>query len=712
MSEKEELFIRKTNFRQLCYYFYNKFKNIYSTISSNPTVLKVLNIFFDKWLLTVSMFLMLGVSFFDCINNCIYKEEVYLYFLGLFLTSFSISEICRLFSLYKKRVLFFAVLYFLITKTYINIDASVIDAYFILSLGICLLSIKIILYDTRLFSIPIFCLFAQSLYFSFCFLFIPLIFAFFLSEHIKNRCTDRKKHMILVVSLCISQIIGICIHRFLFSNIKRLSDQTLFLGNRYMELNVCSVCFIVYIMCYIVYRIYKTTDRNARNAIALSYMIPIGVYVPVFLFVSKNILYYDMFLLMLIGNMLIQDEYHMKKHVDFVKTKVFPFLKSKFFFLMLILISVAKVLYVFGKTEICKSLFTISMYFIDYQTFGFIQRGFIGTIYHFILGYSMPVEKVMSLAINMYFLIGLCIIILLAALIINLKEGTNRNLVVYFLFLYLFSPAFMSYFNEEIIAKYDLYLLFFSLLSIWILIKNKYVYLIPVLCSICMLTHQVYLFTFFPLLFIFMLYRSVINNEGYFARNFIVLISSVLIVCGLFLYLQFFSFSHANLSVEEAEMVLNVRSGGYFEDTIELVEHVILSDVKHHLSVYQNQIAKSQIRGTLKYIFCMLPLVILYFYAFLISAKREKNKIKKASFYIMPFSILAFLPCYMLEIDYGRWNAHLLMHFVLSLLFLTIIQKDHKQKWYSNLKNLHLLVWCIIIIYMFLRLPSSFGVFL
>lgn len=237
----------------LCSSLYEILKRGYKTISHNQAVLKMLDIFMNRWLFSLSVLLVAGVSFFDSLSNCKYRGEVYLYFIGLLIIGFSLSGIIRLFPLYKKRIIAFSILCLLVIGAYLKLEINglIINAYFCFSLGACSLSALLILYEKGSVFIPLICMVAQAVDSDFMLMCSPVILTLYLSQCVKNKITDRKKYMIPCIFIGCGLIMGIILNKVLLLKIFPFYSKNFFLDEADISFSlgsifICSLCYMLY----------------------------------------------------------------------------------------------------------------------------------------------------------------------------------------------------------------------------------------------------------------------------------------------------------------------------------------------------------------------------------------------------------------------------------------------------------------------------------
>lgn len=378
------------------------------------------------------------------------------------------------------------------------------------------------------------------------------------------------------------------------------------------------------------------------------------------------------------------------------------------------LVFVSKLVYYLNVDLSNDCMFTLSAYFFDYFHFGLTQRTLMGTIFYVLFGYDIPETK-MYICISVFYY---TLLVVLALVIYRIYKRyrvsetfDNTNSVVeILLFAYVSSVGFFNYINpDRLTYRLDMYNMLFGFLCIYFIVRNKYIFMVPFLCALALLNHQVFVFIVFAAVFIPFVYRVFIDADGKFKRNLLAFCVTLFVVGGLFVYLQFFSHKYVLTTTEQAVEMINDRTDNFFaDDPNEYLEKVlstvVFADAATHVNEYQKKIEMDQVQQFCKLLIYILPLVGLYFYSFFRSAKLEEDKVKRVMYRLMPWSILAFVPVYALEIDYGRWNAHLIAVLIIAIFVLTILQKPEK-KWYKGMRIKTCSVWLGVVYLLIINLP-------
>lgn len=339
--------------------------------------------------------------------------------------------------------------------------------------------------------------------------------------------------------------------------------------------------------------------------------------------------------------------------------------------------------------------YIITHYYIDYNHYGFVQRGFIGTIFYYIFGYYISKPR-MNLIIDIVYICAFLLVLLGLYCIGRNASEQNKEIVQSILLMVVISPALGGYMHPLIFQTIDIYNLLLCIVCIELLIRKKNVFLIPVLSIIGMLNHQIFVFLFFPMIFSVMLYQGFIGGQNKKRCIQMIFVITSLVVFGLFTYIQFFSAQRLKIDMDTAIRILKERTGGGKFRNMTLWKDVIFQDVSVHLNKFQNQISQGMVLGMIKSLIYFSPLIALYVYTYVQSIRKEEQKSKKVIYVVMMLSVLAILPCYILETDYFRWTTNLLFMLFMGILVLTIVQKNGKV-WYSDINQNKLENWMLCI---------------
>ena len=329
--------------------------------------------------------------------------------------------------------------------------------------------------------------------------------------------------------------------------------------------------------------------------------------------------------------------------------------------------------------------YPLLQYYITWSDLGFVQRGLLGEVIKLIFGFIIPVDKMIIIGLFIHFfsviVVFLCIIKLF---LLSSKNSIPSKLALFVLFgtilyPYLFTFEFRSDLPLAAIA------LICILLSIY---NNASIWLIPLLSITAVLIHPVYGFLIFSPVFITMCFRAFLHHENHKTRNTIILITSTSLVILLFFFFTFFSYRFGKLSIYDGVQLINTRADGWYEEDMwlhydpetgisNIFTYLLYADPNAHSSIeWPADVLHISHINTIKRLIVLLPLFLYYFYIFLSGSKLYNEPKKRFICRLLPFTILVMVPLYIWEIDYGRWNLHLILSVITAMQLPAIINKN------------------------------------
>ena len=352
----------------------------------------------------------------------------------------------------------------------------------------------------------------------------------------------------------------------------------------------------------------------------------------------------------------------------------------------------------------------------DYFHFGFITRGLIASLRYILFGPDS------NLAQTYFFLCGLQTLSLIGIfyLIYVLHKKSKDNPYSQFLVLALLcSETLRNATDVYMIANFDNLLIFCLMLCVIWIIDNKYLFLIPVVISFCMLVHHGFGIFMFPALFIIFLYSYLSKESDKAMRKKIfsaTLITTVLVV-SWFVYFQFFAHLNNKMTFDEACRYIGSFTNYVAEDNLDLMStdeiltkygffFVNIKYILYNGKVDDFGIQYISFASITNSIFLLLIMIPVY----LLCAKNYKNFRKKPGFSGLvgktaPYFFLIILLSY-LEVDYGRWNSFIILSLIMSLLSALLI--DTENSWINHIPEKYRMLVCEgLVIFMIIIQPMG-----
>lgn len=177
--------------------------------------------------------------------------------------------------------------------------------------------------------------------------------------------------------------------------------------------------------------------------------------------------------------------------------------------------------------------FTTTQYLLNYK-FGFASRFLIGSIYS--LFTDNITNNLIYITVIIFLIFLIFFIALLLGAVIRRSKLDERQAVMTFVVLFISSPLSVSYLFGGYFAKFDMYWVIITLVSVVCLRKSAWRWLVPLLCAAAIMVHQGFMVTYMPAIIIPLLYEVYRSN---FAKKEIAILGlSCLAMIGLFIVVQ------------------------------------------------------------------------------------------------------------------------------------------------------------------------------
>lgn len=325
----------------------------------------------------------------------------------------------------------------------------------------------------------------------------------------------------------------------------------------------------------------------------------------------------------------------------------------KTFFILLIII------YSYLFIKFCFSDLFLEYYtpelLINYSS-GFIRRGLLGEF--FFQFYKIGINPL--IIIRLFNIISYILII-----IFFIKNFLYYKLDLYFL-LFPFTLPYLLLCNMIGFRDYFLLLLIIPILRLFIRNNNNYV-LINILCIIGILSHEMFIFMFFP--FIILL---IINNFKKYKYKILIFIPSIIIF--IITFINHGTLKQSNKIYQSIKYLIPKND----EVTNEIPAPILAlsGELENHISYvfFLNNTGFS--RGLIYMLFIIFLIFLFFNFKSFIKEKNSKFNYKFL-FIAFTFNIVCSLPLYYAAID---WQRFINMSILSSLIFTFIYSKE-------NIKN-------------------------
>lgn len=289
--------------------------------------------------------------------------------------------------------------------------------------------------------------------------------------------------------------------------------------------------------------------------------------------------------------------------------------------------------------------------------YGFIQRGFLGTmlslasgLFHIPWGYMRYVHGFLVMGI----FTALMLFIVYRALESERIGAVTKSFLAGLALVFFMGPGWST--NYSNFGLTELWLPVLCILGMYLLVKGRFLWCVPVICAVCILIHTAYVFLYFNLVLVAFFYKIFIAGDG--KRRYIITgMVSFALTSALFLYLMFFATAKEGVTVE---YVLG-RTAEFLGAPME--------EAEGHREAIQGYLFRdggfSGIAFDIKDYWLILTVMLVLFSPFiyevirywrLVAAQAKAAGRKSLPYALVPFGVLTTIPMYVMHCDYGRWT--------------------------------------------------------
>lgn len=333
--------------------------------------------------------------------------------------------------------------------------------------------------------------------------------------------------------------------------------------------------------------------------------------------------------------------------------------------------------------------------FVFTYKYGIQSRFFIGNLFDLLLS-PISIKR-------LYFFVLLSIIVLILlfsffiAKLIRKTIPEYRNAVLLLSGIFLASPFSLSFlFYWGNFGRLDLYLIIFTLITLFLLPLPRWRFLTPILLLMGMATHQVFIFTYAFVIIGALFFELITSNFN--KKNLILFSSSILITCMAFIYFQFLT---PDIGFQSAtDLYTHLSSQSNIPVNQKMIEYEYFKNIQDHLAEFvANALYLRILTGALIMIL-LSPIIII-----LSSIWRDiyQNSSHKWGVGILLMIPLTTIPAFILTIDWGRWFAALFISQFLLLFFMFSKNLKEVNQAFRNFQQFfinHKLLYICLILYL------------
>ena len=343
------------------------------------------------------------------------------------------------------------------------------------------------------------------------------------------------------------------------------------------------------------------------------------------------------------------------------------------------------------------SEYNTTLFAMSYK-YGFISRGMLGTIW---LGLDeilpinlMTYDSVYGFACISTVVMYIIIFVMYFVLLRNSREKYLRNIRYLIAFFSIFT--FSMFLTDEVFGRLDLWLYMLTFLMVILVLKDRGVWLVPILVGVCMCIHQGYVLTCANIIVVLMAYVALVSTGNKRKRYFIILGVTVLIMAVSFIYFEFFSHGAGKEIVDEVITHAKALSpdGKSYNESI--INHEILG-----LDVYESEMEMHKLNWQEVPVFVVLfiPYIIIagrfmrnllrndnakaskeadntrVIHRFLADIRGDKPALEMAR-WLMVLGGLAVVPQMLMKVDFGRYVYMTFSYYIVMTMCMLTLGDD------------------------------------
>lgn len=304
--------------------------------------------------------------------------------------------------------------------------------------------------------------------------------------------------------------------------------------------------------------------------------------------------------------------------------------------------------------------------------YGFISRGFVGSIYQILdlllpvdmMNYEAVVAFTLSVTLLSYGLLLFCFWKLLK----NCKKEDEK--IVEYLILFVMLVVVMTFSSKRNFGRLDLYMIVLTMLAVWSLCVKKAEWIVVICSALSVMIHQGYVFLYFNLILVLLVYRILTEEKK---KKYITLfVVSFLVGSALFLWFELFSHGSGteNLNAIITDATALSRGGEYHET---LIDHEILG-----LDVTEKEWSYHIMNWVELPMFLLLvmPYIILGVKFWKQVWKSAVTKNDKLKYFVFMAGVITLAPCFLMKVDYARWYMALVIYYLVILMAAVVMHDE------------------------------------
>lgn len=350
---------------------------------------------------------------------------------------------------------------------------------------------------------------------------------------------------------------------------------------------------------------------------------------------------------------------------------------------------------------------------MDYS-YGFIRRGLVGSFAtwiktSFYISYPGAMKAVQIIGVLLF---SIAILIFFASLLKN--ENDKSFCFISLLYIALDQTGF----ELTQFGLLDTYIMTLTILMVYLMIKDKALFLIPVLAGICVLIHEAYPLMFFAVIVALLIYRfCYAENRKDQIRYVSVFVITGVVVSLLFIY---FYYIHPRLDNPDIEAVLancamKLGSETDFSDIRNLwLDPTLIPDtVRYNSQMWIDGKPTATFFMLMKLVIAnaiiCIPLIILTAKYWIKVISNEQKSYRKILLAVSSISVFMILPLVITQNDQGRWFHDIVFFELLVIGSMYLLNFNNERKVLSGLTGFSVWKALLLVLYAVVYFNLGYG---
>ena len=306
----------------------------------------------------------------------------------------------------------------------------------------------------------------------------------------------------------------------------------------------------------------------------------------------------------------------------------------------------------------------------DYS-YGFIKRSLLGTLVSFLSSVTgMEFKKAVMVFMNAEELIFSLALLGLLLYVINKYKNPNLNLLILF---FLSTDVLGFYYSDW--GEPDTVMITLSLVMGLLIVREKFVWAVPILASVCALIHEGFAMMYFGMI-VGLLLVQCIRKKGRGRLKFFTVLMVTGFMCGcLSAYCYFCTRLVINVSPEQllSDAVQKLGDGTNAKLLVANFWNVGAGIIQDGVPTFSFWLRMFAIACAC---IILLPFIIYKFRFWHDLIKSENDKLMKLAYLLCSLVFLFTLPLILTKADEARWFYSVLLQEVMLINFLYMINED------------------------------------